>query len=457
MSRVELLEPLFDGGVRNTNFFNGRLLSAEDLRTEQESVRERLAHVGRAAGEGVVTGLWVEKVPSGSPPGDASHAVVSVSAGLAVSRNGQAISLPTDTEVALVSELDPAQTDDAGLFKVCVPPVTSTVLTGAGVYVLAVTSASGYEGKAQASGLRDVSAGRCCGARYAVEGVQFKFVSLQIDKNKMIDAETRARLVDLTKRTDAASLSLLRNELAHACFGTADYQDFVRDPFEMSDAPAGGAADYGALAALRQTGALTSCDVPLALVYWTKNGIEFVDPWAARRRVTRAARSDRWSQVSDDRRASEGEAMFRQFQDQLEALRDAVGSVQNLVSRDYFRYLPPVGFVPVTESGVGSASRFTEAKFFERITCRQPVFMEGARVGALVRLACTFAAHDLETGEIPNDPKQMLWLYRVRENAKAVDEGSSAARDYVIFTSGHVPFAGEARYDISLWDYSNYV
>jgi hypothetical protein len=83
--------------------------------------------------------------------------------------------------------------------------------------------------------------------------------------------------------------------------------------------------------------------------------------------------------------------------------------------------------------------------------------MEGARVGALVRLACTFAAHDLETEEIPNDPKQMLWLYRVRENAKAIDEGSSATRDYMIFTSGHVPFAGEARYDISLWNYSNYV
>ncbi|MDT7604490.1 MAG: hypothetical protein QOF61_2487, partial [Acidobacteriota bacterium] len=143
MSRVELLEPLFDGGVRNTNFFNGRLLSAEDLRTEQESVRGRLAHVGRAAGAGVVAGLWVEKVPSSSPPGDTSHAVVTVSAGLAVCRAGHALSLTADTEVALVSVSDPAQAEDAGLFKVCVPPVTSTVLTGASVYVLAITSASG--------------------------------------------------------------------------------------------------------------------------------------------------------------------------------------------------------------------------------------------------------------------------------------------------------------------------
>ncbi|MFL6227737.1 MAG: hypothetical protein ACJ741_03045 [Pyrinomonadaceae bacterium] len=455
MSRVELLEPLFDGGVRNTNFFNGRLLAAEDLRTEQESVRERLAHVGRAAGAGVVAGLWVEKVPSGSPPGDASHAVVSVTAGLAVSRSGQALSLPADTEVALVSELDPTQAEDAGLFKVCLPPTTSTVLTGAGVYVLAVTSASGYEGKAQASGLRDVSAGRCCGARYAVEGVRFKLVSLQIDKNPSIDAVTRARLVALTKKTDAASLSLLRNELAHACFGGADYQDFVRDPFEVADSPAGGAGDYGALAALRQSGALTSCDVPLALVYWSKNGIEFVDPWAVRRRVTRAARADRWSQVVDERRASEGEARFRQFQDQLEALRDAGVSVAGVRARDNFRYLPPVGFVPL---GVkGEAARFAYPNFFEGLTCHRPIFIEGARVGALVRLACTFAAHDLNPDPFDVNRPQMLWLYRVRQNRKAFDEGSAAARDYLIFTSGHVPFAGEARYDVSLWDYSNYV
>jgi hypothetical protein len=455
MSRVELLEPLFDGGVRNTNFFNGRLLSAEDLRTEQESVRERLAHVGRAAGAGVVSGLWVEKVPSGSPPGDASHAVVSVSAGLAVSRNGQAISLPLDTEVALVSELDPTQTDDAGLFKVCVPPVTSTVLTGAGVYVLAITLASGYEGKAQASGLRDVSAGRCCGARYAVEGVQFKFVSLQIGKNKKIEPATRTRLVALTKKTDAASLSLLRNELAHVCFGTTDYQDFVRDPFMEDDAPVGGAADYGALAALRQTGALTNCDVPLALVYWTKNGIEFVDPWAARRRVTRASRVDRWSQVADDRRACEGEAMFRQFQDQLEALRGAGGSVQNVRARDNFHYLPPVGFVPLGDKD--EAGRFAFPRFFDGITCHKPVLVEGARVGALVRQASAFAAHDLSPDASDVNLPQMLWLYRVRQNEKAIEEGSTTTREYMIFTSGHVPFAGEARYDISLWDYSNYV
>lgn len=448
MGRVELLEPLFEGGVRNTNFFNGRLLSAEDLRTEQDSVRGRLAHVGRAAGEGVVAGMWVGKVASAAPAGDVSQAVVAVSAGLAVCRAGQTLSLSKDTEVALVRS-DEGQAEDAGLFHVCLPPTTSTILTGAGVYVLAVTAASGFEGKAQASGLRDVSAGRSCGARYAVEGVQFKFVNLEIDRNPMIDAGARARLVNLARANDAASLSMLRNALAYACFGAAAFEDFTRDPFD--DTAATGATDddgdYGALAALRRSGALSDCDVPLALVYWSRNGIEFVDPWAVRRRVTRASRADRWSEVEDDRRAGEGEAAFRQFQDHLEALGKAGVAPQTIAARAYFRYLPPVGFVPV---GALAGASFAYPKFFERVTCRAPVHMEGAGVGALVRRACSFAAHDLDT-------RQMLRLYYVRQNRKALDEGSAATREYLIFASGHVPFAGEARYDISLWNYSNYV
>jgi hypothetical protein len=27
---------------------------------------------------------------------------------------------------------------------------------------------------------------------------------------------------------------------------------------------------------------------------------------------------------------------------------------------------------------------------------------------------------------------------------------------YVVFTSGHLPFMGDAQYDLSRWDYSNY-
>src|SRR2546421_3082779 len=98
MDSIELLEPLLQGGIRNTNFFNGRLLSAEDLRTEQTAARRQRAQVGRAVGAGVVAGLEVSR-------GDASAAAsVNVAAGLALNETGQALELPTAMQVALVRE-----------------------------------------------------------------------------------------------------------------------------------------------------------------------------------------------------------------------------------------------------------------------------------------------------------------------------------------------------------------
>ena len=41
MSAVDLLEPILMGGVQRNNFFNGRLLSAEDLSAEQIATRLR--------------------------------------------------------------------------------------------------------------------------------------------------------------------------------------------------------------------------------------------------------------------------------------------------------------------------------------------------------------------------------------------------------------------------------
>ena len=59
MSYTELLEPILKGGIRSVNFFNGRLLSAEDLKQEQEANREGRARLGQAVGHGVAYGLEV--------------------------------------------------------------------------------------------------------------------------------------------------------------------------------------------------------------------------------------------------------------------------------------------------------------------------------------------------------------------------------------------------------------
>ena len=48
MSPKALLEPILEHGIRNTNFFEGRLLSGRDLQDQQVANRRHHRHLGRA-------------------------------------------------------------------------------------------------------------------------------------------------------------------------------------------------------------------------------------------------------------------------------------------------------------------------------------------------------------------------------------------------------------------------
>ena len=51
----------------------------------------------------------------------------------------------------------------------------------------------------------------------------------------------------------------------------------------------------------------------------------------------------------------------------------------------------------------------------------------------------------------------MAWLYLVRENIQTIAENPfNALQAYMIFTSGHIPYQGDARYDLARWGYSNF-
>ena len=55
------------------------------------------------------------------------------------------------------------------------------------------------------------------------------------------------------------------------------------------------------------------------------------------------------------------------------------------------------------------------------------------------------------------DTGELIWLYQVRQNRQTIDAGGSGApQPYLIFSSGHVPFCGEARFDVNRYSYSNY-
>src|SRR2546423_7307673 len=114
---VQLLEPILSDGIRTTNFFNRRLLTADDFQTLQRAVLERERRIGRAIGDGVVTGL---EVTLDSGASTTQRPIVRVTNGLAINREGTVLALPTDTTVALTREVSVAPLGDAE-FNACPP------------------------------------------------------------------------------------------------------------------------------------------------------------------------------------------------------------------------------------------------------------------------------------------------------------------------------------------------
>ena len=465
MRRVELLQPL-DGLIRSTNFFNGRLLTAEDLRQEQRAGRDGRAQLGRAYGDGVAHGFEVRKVaPPPAKPGEPPEppAVVRVSAGLAVNRSGQALELAEETEVTLVREGEAADGGDAGLFGRCLPPETTTVVSGAGVYVLAVAPASEFRGRAPASGIGGRAAtSPGCGSDYAVEGVRFKLA--RVDLRRVAESELQSQIGELARRKDAAGLSLLRNLVAYLCLDVWEWTERAADPlgFGTPDRKAAGAASESARAgttatdALRASGGLTDCDVPLAVLCWTEEGIAFVDRWSVRRRP--AVRAGlRSGDSAGDWRAREVEAMFAQFEEQVAEAGAALGGPAGERVADYFRYLPPAGVLPL--SGGGTKTGFDPALLFGELRSGEIAMTDGDLLRPLFEEARAHAPIDLfaaaEVEEVERPAEARVQTYLVWENYLAVRQ-RRARQLALVFARRTLQYRGVARFGYDRWDLSRF-
>lgn len=418
----QLDTPILEGGLHNVNFFNGRLLSAEDLSQEQAANRESRQRLGQAMGDGIVFGLEVEKK---TDTGAAAASVVTLKKGLAINRLGQTLALAADADVSLVRPIKTngsAATTTPILFADCQPVQRGVYVAGTGVYLLTMAPAEGTLERAPYSGLGNVAA--ACGARYLVEGVQFRLVPLAV---------TPAELSDENR---------LRNRVAYKCFGVEALTTPLRDPFGPP------VERYGLLDDLRPN-ALSDCEVPLAVIHWTaRDGIKFVDLWSARRHLTPSPLAGRWNPVIGQRRAAEAEAMFLQFEAQIEGIRANERNLESIVATARFDYLPPIGILPI--GGVRSSRGFDYQTFFQGKTYRDPVYVEGARVEALIHEALRYPPIKLSSGE-------MFWLYFVRENKQTIDNTTSnPPQAYLMFVNGHVPYRGEARFDLNYWNYSNF-
>jgi hypothetical protein len=410
MSTVELLEPLLEKGIANTNFFNGRLLSAEDLRAEQLASRQQHQQLGRAVGDGIAYGLEVRQVTEGSPPGGSPTPKVRVAAGLAINRAGQALSLAEDTDVALVRKLDTVAAQ-AGLFAACEPQQTSALLTGKGVYILALAPASGFQGRAPMSGLGQTVASGSCGSRFAVEGVQFKLLSLNLSKITGV-VQTLTQLNLLMASNTAINLSKLRNLLAHLSLGSEELKSFYGDPFGRDNGRPT-YLSYGAADALRKEGSLSDCDVPLALLYWTTQGVQFLDMWPVRRRLAQRATTDDLPVLVGERRASEAEARLAQFDEHIEYLRANQTNLDSLIASQWFGFLPALGLLPI--KGTGSPVGFNPQTFFGSRASKTTEIISGTILRALLRQSLDHDPIDLSGAD-------EILLFSIAENLKAITD-----------------------------------
>jgi hypothetical protein len=413
-----LLEPILSGGIRNNYFFNGRLLSAEDLREEQEANAQGHRRLGQAIGEGVAFGLYVSETVGTSTK---SAPVITVEPGLCVNRRGVALALSEATDISLVRPVPPgAASTSSATFKDCQPLETSVYVAGEGVYLLTIGPASSKEGRAPVSGLGN--SGGACNSHYTIEGVQFRLIPLAFTSAELSD---RARL---------------RNRAAYKCFGTADMKPFFRNPFGPL------LEGYGMLDALRST-QLTECEVPLAILHWTaQGGINFIDEWAVRRRLTEQASKDEWPLLLGERRVRENEAMFQQFQEQIEEIVLEETNLHTIVAADRFQYLPPVGLLPI--KGTGSPKGFNPQTFFGARASREVATMDGNLLRSLLHEA---SHHE----PIKVSETEKIQLYLIWENRQAV-QGQLTTQLALVFAGHTLPYRGIARYGYGHWDISRF-
>lgn len=397
MSPIPLETPHLSQALATTNFFNGRLLTAADLRREQDVRHHGDRRLGRAMGRGVVRGLEVTDAG-----GSATEPVVSVTDGLAITEHGVTLALPEKVRVSL------AHTDDETSipghdFVDCAPPEAGTYVAGEGLYALLLAPAVAPRGRAPASGLGNAAAD--CGQddRLAA-GVRFRLLELHVPTSWL------------------AAPDVLRNRVADRCLRPAGaIAPPAADVFADASATGLGLNELTARA-------VGCCEVPLAVLRWRgTDGLMFVDTWAVRRRPRPAGAAPAWEGLLGDEASGRAEARSFQFQLHLDELLARVPDPKQVRATDHFTVLPPAGVVPLSASGDPRPGIGAD-RFFTDITIDGTIRrISGAAVPPLLRTALAHAPVDLTAGG-------RVRVYDVAENAQA-----AGARPYLLFTSSFVP------------------
>ena len=409
-----LHDPILEDGIPFTAYFNGRLLSGEDLARDQQGNREARQRIGQAVGDGIAYGLEVFETAGQSTR---TAPIVTVQPGVAVNRSGETLALRTQVDLRLVQSSGDSTGASATTFRVCDERRPGVYVVGDGIYVLAMACAEGAQGRALVSGLGNVASS--CNVRTVVQGVQFRLVQPAISPQILAD---RARL---------------RNRMAAFSLGIAERAAPYDNPW--SEIP----QVFGLIDTLRATGALTDCDVPLGLLHWTASeGITFVDMWSVRRRVTPRSADVRWPWLCGERAEGDAEARFFQFQEYVEDMAGSGEDLSAVVAADRFEILPPLGILPLQ---IGTRKGFDPQTFFGTgVLSRDVAYTDGRLLRPLLRESF---AHD----PINVAAQERLQLYLLLENTQAAAAGRDVT-PVVVFASGTLPYRGVSRFGSARWE-----
>ena len=403
-------QPLSEGGIRTVNFFNGRLLTGSDMGREQAARREADARIGLAIGDGVAAGLAVAYAGKIAPN---NRPAVKVTAGVAVNREGRTLRLAQDVTIEVSRQAASGPAAVPCLFEDCIDQSPGDYVAGQGLYLLTIAPAFVSEGRAQTNGFDDKAVR--CNTDATVEAVQFR--TIEINPQKL----------------DGASFAAadFRNRVAYRAFGEGVTRAWAADP--IGSEPRGDDL-------LDALGTLLHVDeVPLALLAFTGSFNHlFTDNWSVRRPVCLRDVDDVFANLADGRRPGVGRAMFRQFQDHVASLAGANGKLPTVTARSHFPSLPPAGILQgLTDQEV--------LAFFSGMKVREPLHIDAASVEPLIRESFVMPAIEAASEET-------VWLYRIAQNRMR----TPAPAPVMIFASGHLPYRGDARFDLNYWNYANY-
>jgi len=441
---LHLAEPAV-AGLGSPNFFNGRLLTGEDLAAEQAVGRAADEALARLHGPGVGHGLDVTL----EDPGAGGVPAVRVAAGAAVTAAGAMLLLETSARLELRATPPPKGTATSA-FAQCTP--AAPVAAGqAQLHLLTIgPAAPAALGRARIVGLGDEPAP--CAVDRIAPAVQF-------------------RLRPFAVPLPPGLATRLRNHVAALLLG-----DIGEARTALADNPTGPAGE-GLLERLRG-----SCygaeEVPLAVVRWptAADGVEFVDQWSARRRCHQPGAYPPLGVTAAERRAVLAEARLAQFQAHLADIVLA-SRVRRVLARDHFVSLPPAfvlpvralftlptlatlpdrDILPVSTRPLGpfglsvrlppfSFGGFDPAVFLGGLTVRREAWVEGARVGELLAAAAQHPAVDTTA-----ERTEALWFHRIRRTGPGFQSAL-----HVLVVSGHVRYAANAQYDLAHFDQANY-